>query len=90
MSSAVFTRDELIDLEDSVINLINDKNDYCANEEGTAEQIARLQVLLDKVQGMLNDATPQTCEACGTETPSVVGCPDGAEICRQCFEMGAH
>lgn len=31
-----------------------------------------------------------TCADCGEVVESVVGCPDGAEICRQCFDNGHH
>ena len=40
--SRSFTCDELFDLEYAVKNLIGDKKDYCPNEEGIAEAVARL------------------------------------------------
>ncbi len=33
---------------------------------------------------------PGLCTACGAETISVIGCPDGAEVCPSCFDAGAH
>lgn len=27
-----------------------------------------------------------TCSDCGAEVESVIGCPDGAEVCSQCFD----
>jgi hypothetical protein len=32
------------------------------------------------------------CSDCGKPIPDgkVVGCPDGAEICRECFDSGRH
>lgn len=30
------------------------------------------------------------CANCGAEVESIVGCPDGAEICQQCFDNGHH
>ena len=30
------------------------------------------------------------CGACGDIVSSLVSCPDGAEVCRECFEQGAH
>ncbi len=30
------------------------------------------------------------CDDCGAEVESVIGCPDGAELCRSCFEAGGH
>lgn len=41
-------------------NLIDDKKDYCPNEEGTAEAVARLEDLQAKIQGMLRESAPQT------------------------------
>ena len=32
----------------------------------------------------------QKCDDCGAEAPSMVGCPDGAEICQPCFNEGRH
>lgn len=55
-----FTRDELFDLEYAVKNLIDDKNDYCRNEDDTAETVARLEDLQAKIQGMLRESAPQT------------------------------
>lgn len=55
-----FIRDELFDLEYAVKNLIDDKKDYCPNEEGTAEAVARLEDLQAKIQGMLRESAPQT------------------------------
>jgi hypothetical protein len=31
-----------------------------------------------------------TCDECGARVKEVIGCPDGAEICQQCFDQGAH
>lgn len=31
-----------------------------------------------------------TCDECGAEVSVVVGAPDGAEICHECFNQGAH
>jgi|GEM_PF-5726157 len=30
------------------------------------------------------------CDACGMVTEKVIGCPDGAEICQRCFDLGKH
>lgn len=48
-----FTKDELFDLEYAVNNLIQDKRDYCANDEGNAEAVQKLEELQAKVQGFL-------------------------------------
>ena len=52
-AAQTFTKDELFDLEYAVNNLIQDKRDYCTNEEDVAEDIARLEELQAKVQGFL-------------------------------------
>lgn len=31
-----------------------------------------------------------TCAACGAKVSSVIGCPDGSEICSDCFNAGGH
>lgn len=31
-----------------------------------------------------------TCDNCGADVAEIIGCPDGAEICPDCFEAGAH
>jgi len=31
-----------------------------------------------------------TCSDCGDKVPSIIGCPDGAEICQACFDAGRH
>ncbi len=28
------------------------------------------------------------CDGCGKAAKKVVGCPDGREICRECFDQG--
>lgn len=30
------------------------------------------------------------CSECGAEAEHVIGCPDGAEICQDCFDAGGH
>jgi hypothetical protein len=37
------------------------------------------------------DLLPDKCTQCGADmADNVVGCPDGSEICRDCFNAGAH
>lgn len=31
-----------------------------------------------------------TCGECGEQVESIIGCPDGAEVCPQCFDAGRH
>lgn len=35
-------------------------------------------------------STESNCSDCGQSVGSIVGCPDGAEVCQPCFESGAH
>lgn len=30
------------------------------------------------------------CTACGALVENIIGCPDGAELCHQCFDAGRH
>lgn len=49
-----FTTDELHELDYALANLIQDKADYCANEDGTAEHIERLEALRAKVASLIS------------------------------------
>ena len=55
-----FTRDELFDLEYAVKNLIDDKKDYCPNEEGTAEAVADDLATLDLDDEVANEEYRRT------------------------------
>ena len=30
------------------------------------------------------------CSECGKQVESIIGCPDGVEVCQQCFDAGRH
>lgn len=30
------------------------------------------------------------CDECGCAAERVISCPDGAEICQECFDQGGH
>ena len=32
----------------------------------------------------------QKCDGCGATVTEIIGCPDGAEICQDCFDAGQH
>lgn len=36
------------------------------------------------------DVDTQCCDDCGNPVEEIIGCPDGAEICRECFNAGGH
>lgn len=40
--------------------------------------------------GALCHAMDQECDDCHAMVASVIGCPDGAEICQGCFNAGRH
>lgn len=46
---------------------------------------------MTKGNGDLSDVVV-LCLDCGREIPEggVIGCPDGAEICHDCFDQGRH
>lgn len=45
----------------------------------------------DKGQVWGNPAADlSTCAACGAKVSSVIGCPNGSEICSDCFNAGGH
>ena len=44
---------------------------------------------------MLNACIQQSgevsaCDVCGANVPHIIGCPDGSEICQDCFDAGTH
>ena len=45
------------------------------------------QVILDARRVL---GTAEKCGECGQTVPFVIGCPDGAEVCQDCFEAGQH
>lgn len=34
--------------------------------------------------------TVNTCSECGSHPEKIIGCPDGAEVCQECFDAGVH
>jgi hypothetical protein len=49
LGSKCFTEDDLYDISETITNLIQDKRNYCKFEEGTDEQLQRLEALHAKV-----------------------------------------
>lgn len=72
---------------------------YCSNLDGKGQQyhespteagiIAYLESW-DRAKEALSRTRTQTCDDCGDAVKTLIGCPDGAEICRPCFNAGAH
>jgi hypothetical protein len=55
---------------------------FCADDEDA------LDCLIDLYEG--GKGSGSTCDECGAQVEEVIGCPDGSEICRQCFDQGAR
>lgn len=57
-------------------------------EPSSEDTIAALNQLILDARQLLG--TAETCSECGQTVPYVIGCPDGAEVCRDCFDAGLH
>jgi len=69
---------------DTRFRRVGDKVFYASREESLDDLIARYEGESD------GENEGATCDECGCHTDEVIGCPDGSEICRQCFDQGAH
>ena len=56
--------------------------------QASEDAIATLNELIMAARILLG--TAGKCNACGEIVPYIIGCPDGTEICRVCFEAGQH
>jgi|LNAP01.1.fsa_nt_gb hypothetical protein len=46
---------------------------------------------LHEITEILNSQSPMSlCSDCGAEADHIIGCPDGAEVCQDCFDSGSH
>lgn len=57
-------------------------------ERTSEDTIATLNEIITDARQLLG--TADRCSECGQFVPYVIGCPDGAELCRDCFEAGGH
>ena len=57
-------------------------------EPASEDAIATLNQLILEARQLLG--TAETCGECGETVAYVIGCPDGAEICQGCFDVGQH
>ena len=55
-------------------------------ERASEDFIATLNQLILEARQLLGPA--ETCGTCGEVVPYVIGCPDGAEVCQDCFNAG--
>jgi hypothetical protein len=57
--------------------------------DGPSEDyIATLNQLVMDARKLLG--TANRCNKCGEVVPYVIGCPDGVELCQDCFDAGQH
>ena len=52
------------------------------------DYIATLNQLILKARQLLG--TADKCSNCGEVVPYVIGCPDGTELCQDCFDAQQH
>ncbi len=55
-----------------------------------AIDVEKVVEIFDAVTADYDPAASCTCSDCGTQTDSIIGAPDGAEICQACFDAGQH
>ena len=57
-------------------------------ERTSEDAIAALNQLILEARQLMG--TAETCGECGATVAYMIGCPDGAEICHDCFDAGQH
>jgi|SRR6266850_1030059 len=57
-------------------------------DQASEDTIATLNQLILEARQLLGAA--EKCGECGETVAYVIGCPDGAEICQGCFDVGQH
>ncbi len=55
-------------------------------ERASEDSIAILNQLILEARELVG--TAEKCQKCGETVPYVIGCPDGAEVCQECFNGG--
>ena len=58
------------------------------HEPVSEEAIATLNQLIADARQLLG--TSEKCIECGQMVPYVIGCPDGGDVCQDCFDAGKH
>jgi hypothetical protein len=43
-----------------------------------------------KFNKLADEGSRDKCDACRQPVSKVIGCPDGSEICQDCFDAGQH
>jgi len=57
-------------------------------DQASEDAIAALNQLILEARQLLG--TAEKCGECGETVAYVIGCPDGAEVCQDCFDAGQH
>ena len=57
-------------------------------DQTSEDAIATLNQLILEARGLLG--TADKCDKCGEVVPYVINCPDGTELCQDCFDAGQH
>jgi hypothetical protein len=57
-------------------------------ERASEDAIATLNQLILEARRLMG--TAETCCECGATVAYVIGCPNGIEICQDCFDAGQH
>jgi hypothetical protein len=55
-------------------------------DQTSEDAIATLNQLILEARQLLG--TADKCDKCGEVVPYVIGCPDGTELCQDCFDAG--
>ena len=62
--------------------------DGTVSDRPSEDYIATLNQLILDARQLLG--TADKCEGCGAVVSCVIGCPDGTELCQDCFDAGQH
>lgn len=89
--NAAAAQPELLKLVERISRLNHEgetDDDGQVYEPSSEDAIATLNELIMAARVLLG--TAEKCDECGETVPYLIGCPDGAEVCRDCFEAGQH
>ncbi len=84
----------LLDEATSILNdIIDDEDNFISSEAG--ENVLLAVDTLHKVKAALGlspahaeSDTGSKCDCCGETVAEIIGCPDGREVCSNCFDNG--
>ena len=79
----------LVGFVDRVASLKHEREDEDERnpfERASEDFIAEFNQLILDARKLLGLA--DKCDECGETVPSVIGCPDGSEVCQDCFDAG--